>query len=330
MTNPSRRFLQIIFALIAVIAIGTVGYRLIEGWSPLDCLYMTVITISTVGYTEVHALSEAGRIFTIVLIIIGVGVLFYGVTTVVQYVIEGNLEIILGRRRMKDKIAKLKGHIIVCGFGRVGKEVARVFQQEGVDFVVVDNSKDSIAEAAASGYLYVEGNASSDEVLKEAGILHARGLVAAAGSDADNVFVTLSARGLRPDIFITARASAQESEFKLRRAGADRTIYPHVLGGRRLAMLALRPLVVDFVDTALESRGKELVLENIGVGPGSPVIGKTCKEGQRCGNGAVILAVRKKDGRLFTSIADEMLLELGDQLIVIGNRDQLRDLEGTS
>jgi voltage-gated potassium channel len=330
MTNPSRRFLQIIFALIAVIALGTVGYKLIEGWSLLDSIYMTVITISTVGYTEVHALSQAGRIFTIVLIISGVGVLFYGVTTVVQYVIEGNLEIILGRRRMKDKISKLKGHIIVCGFGRVGKEVARVFQDEGVEFVVVDNSKDSIAEAAASGYLYVEGNASSDEVLKEAGIINARGLVAAAGSDADNVFVTLSARGLRPDIFITARANAQESEFKLRRAGADRTIYPHVLGGRRLAMLALRPLVVDFVDTALESRGKELVLENIGVGPGSPVVGKTCKEGQRCGNGAVILAVRKKDGRLFTSLSDEMILELGDQLIVIGNREQLRDLEGTS
>jgi len=330
MPNPSRRFLQIVLALIIVIAIGVVGYRLIEGWSLLDSLFMTITTISTVGYREVHELSRAGQIFTIVLIITGVGVLFYGVTSVVQYVIEGNLEIILGRRRMKDKISKLKGHIIVCGFGRVGKEVSRVFHDEGIDFVVVDNSKDSIAEAAASGYLYVEGNASSDEVLKEAGILNARGLVAAAGSDADNVFVTLSARGLRPDIFITARANAQESEFKLRRAGADRTIYPHVLGGRRLAMLALRPLVVDFVDTALESRGKELVLENIGVGPGSPVIGKTCKEGQRCGNGAVILAVRKKDGRLFTSLSDEMLLELGDQLIVIGNREQLRDLEGTS
>lgn len=330
MINPSRRLLQIIFALVVVIAIGVVGYRLIEGWSLLDSLFMTITTISTVGYKEVHELSQAGQIFTIILIVTGVGVLFYGVTTIVQYVIEGNLENILGRRRMKEKISKLKGHIIVCGFGRVGKEVARVFQEEGVDFVVIDNSKDAVAEAAASGYLYIEGNASSDEVLKEAGILHARGLVAAAGSDADNVFITLSARGLRPDIFITARASAHESEFKLRRAGADRTIYPHVLGGRRLAMLTLRPLVVDFVDTALESRGKELVLENIGVGPGSPVIGKTCKEGQRCGNGAVILAVRKKDGRLFTSISDEMMLELGDQLIVIGNREQLRDLEGTS
>jgi voltage-gated potassium channel len=328
--SPLRRFSQIILALIAVIGIGVIGYRLIEGWSPLDSLYMTITTISTVGFKEVHELSNAGRIFTIVLIVTGVGVLFYTVTTIVQYIVEGNLESILGRRRMKEKISKLKNHIIVCGFGRVGKEVSRVFRDEVVDFVVVDNSKEATAEAAANGYLYVEGNASSDEVLKEAGILQARGLVAAAGSDADNVFITLSARGLRPDIFITARASAHESEFKLKRAGADRTIYPHVLGGRRLAMLALRPLVVDFVDTALESRGKELVLENIGVGPGSPVVGKTCKEGQRCGNGAVILAVRKKDGTIFTSLSDEMLLELGDQLIVIGNREQLRDLEGSS
>ncbi len=313
-----------------VIAIGVIGYRLIEGWSLLDSFFMTVTTISTVGYMEVHPLSTGGMVFTIVLIIGGVGVLFYTLTTVVQYVVEGNLANVLGRRRMKEKISKLKGHIIVCGYGRVGKEVARVFQGEGIDFVVIDNSKEAIAEAATNGYLYIEGNASSDEVLKEAGILQARGLVAAAGSDADNVFITLSARGLRPDIFITARASAHESEFKLKRAGADRTIYPHVLGGRRLAMLALRPLVVDFVDTALESRGKELVLENIGVGPGSPVVGKTCKEGQRCGNGAVILAVRKKDGTIFTSLSDEMVLELGDQLIVIGNREQLRDLEGTS
>jgi len=328
--SPLRRFLQIIFALIIVIAIGVVGYRLIEGWSLLDCLFMTVTTISTVGYREIHPLSTGGMVFTIMLIIGGVGVLFYAVTTVVQYIIEGNLANILGRRRMEEKISRLKGHIIICGYGRVGREVARVFQEEKSPFVVIDYDKEAIAKAAEDGYLHLVGNATNDDILKEAGILQARGLVAATGSDADNVFIALSARELRPDIFITARAGAPESEAKLKRAGADRTIYPHVLGGRRLAMLVLRPLVVDFVDTALESRGKELVLENIGVGPGSPVVGKTCKEGQRCGNGAIILAVRKKDGTLFTSLSDEMLLELGDQLIVIGKREQLRDLEGSA
>jgi voltage-gated potassium channel len=231
---------------------------------------------------------------------------------------------------MKEKISKLKGHIIVCGYGRVGKEVARVFLEESMPFVVIDLGKEAIAEAASNGCLYIQGNASSDEVLKEAGIIQARGLVAAAGSDADNVFITLTARGLRPDLFITARAGAQESEAKLKRAGADRTIFPHALGGRRLAMFALRPLVVDFVDTAMQSHKRELVLEEISVGPGSPVSGKTCKEGQQCGGGAVILAVRKKDGTLLTDTFEEMVLEHGDQLVVIGHREQLRALEGST
>ena len=231
---------------------------------------------------------------------------------------------------MKEKISKLKGHIIVCGYGRVGKEVALVFHEEGMPFVIIDHAKEAIAEAANNGCLCVQGNAASDDVLKGAGILHARGLVAAAGSDADNVFITLSARGLRPDLFITARADAQESESKLKRAGANRTIFPHALGGRRLAMFTLRPLVVDFIDTALHSHKHEFVLEEIEVGSGSPVVGKTCKEGQKCGNGAVILAVRKKDGTLLTRFSEEMLLEIGDELVVIGSRDQLRALEGST
>jgi voltage-gated potassium channel len=328
--SPLRRFLQIIYAVVIVVAIGVIGYKLIEGWTLLDSLYMTVITLGTVGYREVHPLSTGGMVFTIVLIVIGVGVIFYALTTMVQYIIEGNLANILGRRRMKEKIAKLRGHIIVCGYGRVGREVARVFQEERIPFVVIDHNSEAIAKAAADGYLHLVGNATNDDILKESGILQARGLVAATGSDADNVFITLSARELHPDLFITARAGAPESEAKLKRAGADRTIYPHVLGGRRLAMLALRPLVVDFVDTALESRGQELVLENIEVGPGSPVAGKTVREGRSCCSGATILAVKKKGGALLTSLSDDTSLELGDKLVVVGNREQLRTLEGST
>ncbi|HXZ95240.1 MAG TPA: potassium channel protein [Dehalococcoidia bacterium] len=328
--NPVRRFLQIIYVVGIVVAIGVIGYKLIEGWTLLDSFYMTVITLSTVGYREVHPLTTGGMVFTIVLIVIGVGVIFYALTTVVQYIVEGNLANILGRRRMEEKISKLKGHIIICGYGRVGREVARVFQEERVPFVVIDYDKEAIAKAAEDGYLHLVGNATNDEIIKQAGILRARGLVAATGSDADNVFIALSARELRPDIFITARAGAPESEAKLKRAGADRTIYPHVLGGRRLAMLAIRPLVVDFVDTALASRGQELVLENVGVGPGSPVAGKTIKEGRSCCAGATILAVKKKGGALLTSLPDDTQLELGDELVVVGNREQLRALEGST
>jgi voltage-gated potassium channel len=328
--SPLRRFLQIVFAFLLVVAVGIIGYMIIEGWSFLDALYMTVITISTVGYKEVADLSVAGKVFSIALIIGGVGIMFYILTIMVQYIIEGNIANIMWRRRMKEGISKLKDHIIVCGYGRLGTEVARVFENEGTPFVVIDPDQEAIGRAAFEGHLYLQGNANSEEILKEAGIDRARALVVAVGSDADNVFITLSARGLRPDLFITARASAHESESKLKRAGADRTIFPHRLGGRRLAMLALRPLVVDFVDTALHSRGRELVLENVEVGPGSPVAGQTLVEGQRCCKGATILAVRKKGGNLLTRVSDDTLLELGDELVVIGTREQLRTIEGST
>jgi voltage-gated potassium channel len=326
--NPSRRILQIVCALIVVVAIGIVGYMTIEEWSLLDSLYMTITTLSTVGYKEVHELSFSGRIFTIVLIIGGVGIMFYGLTTMVQYVIEGNIANILRRRPVKEKITKLKDHIIVCGYGRVGREVARVFESEGSPFIIIDPDLQAINKAANDGYLYVQGNATNDDILKEAGIERARALVAAAGDDADNVFITLSARGLRPDIFITARVDALEAETKLKRAGADRTIYPHVLGGRRLALLALRPLVIDFVDTALHSRGKELVLEDIKIGKGSPVLGEIIREGHRCGSGAIILALKKKGEKLITDFSNAVPIEIGDEVVVVGTREQLQTLEG--
>ena len=207
--------------------------------------------------------------------------------------------------------------------------MARVFAEEGAPFVVVDLSQEALAEAASDGYPYLQGNATSDEVLKEAGIYQARRLVAALGSDADNIYVTLSARGLRSDLFIVARACADDSESKLKRAGADRIISPHRLGGRHMAMFALRPLVVDFLDIATHSRDRELVLEDIKVGSGSPLAGVTIKEGQQYSGGTAILVVKKRDGSLLTHPSPETLLELGDELVVIGTREQLRAMEGS-
>jgi len=323
-----QRLLTIIYALVIILCVGVIGYSVIEKWSFLDSLYMTVITLSTVGYQEVRELSDAGRIFGIVLIIFGVGAMYYTLITVVQYILEGNLATIWGRRRMKDKIAKLKSHVILCGYGLVGREVARVFKEEGVPLVIIEQDPEALALAAESEYLCVHGNANSDEVLEEAGIRRARALVAALGTDAENVYVTLSARQMRADLFIVARASTSESEPKLLQAGANRTMSPYGIGGRRLAMLTLRPVVVDFVDTTLTSRRGELVLENIKISQGSPVCGKEIKEGRQYSGGTTILAVKKRDGRLFTNPPSDTLLEVDDELVVIGTREQLRSLEG--
>jgi voltage-gated potassium channel len=322
------RFLRVIYALLFIIAIGVIGYMIIERWSFVDALYMTVITISTVGYGEVHVLSAVGKAFSIVLIVAGVGVVMYTATMIVQYLIEGRFFNTRRRRRMQEKISKLKNHFILCGYGRVGREVAYVFEQEETPFIVIDVNDEAVSKANNDGYLYLQGNATSDEIIKEAGIDRAKGLIATMGSDADNIYVTLSAREMRPDIFIIARAFAEESESKLKRAGANRTILPQRLGGRRMAMLAIRPLVVDFIESAVQSRGREFVLENIKVGPSSPIVDITVKEALGCCGALAILLVKKKDGNLIPNPPDETLLEFEDELVIIGTREQLRTLEG--
>jgi len=330
--SPRQQFLTVIYALLLVIAIGVIGYMTIEGWSFLDAFYMTIITLSTVGYSEVHNLSAAGQVFSIVLIVFGVGAMFYALTSIIHYLVEGHIGDILGRRRMKEKIRKLKGHFILCGYGRVGQEVAHTFEIEKTPFVIVDLDQEAIIKATDNGYLCVQGNATDDDTLNEAGIHQAKGLVAALGSDANNLYITLSAKGIRSDLFVVARVCTEESdavESKLRRAGADRVISPHRIGGRRMAMAALRPLVIDFLDTALHRRGRgELLLENIQVGSDSPMVGMTIKEGQRHSGGTAILAVKKRGGTLLTDPSEEVLLEQGDELVIVGTRRQLRALEG--
>jgi len=324
--SSRSRILWGVFALVIIIAIGAIGYVIIEGWSFIDALFMTVITITTVGYEEVHPLSAGGRIFSIFLIVGGVGGALYVLSSIVQFIIEGQLGIALGRRRMERRIAKLKEHFILCGYGRVGQEIARIFTEEGVPFVIIDKDKESIASAEKDGYPYMLADATNDEGLKEAGIEQARGLVVAAGSDADNVYITLSARGMRPDLFIEARASSSQAEAKLKRAGADRIISPYSLGARRMAQLALRPTVVDFIDTVIYRRGQELQLENVAVGNDSALIGLTVEEA-RLRTKAVILAISRKRGKVVTNPTAEESIQAGDMLITLGTREQLTALE---
>jgi len=322
------RFIRIAIAISLVVIIGTLGYMVIEKWSLSDAIYMTFVTISTVGYTEVHDLSDAGRIFTYFVMFGGIGTMTYTLISLVQYFVEGQLAGVFGRRHMKDEISKLTGHVILCGYGKVGREVAHVFENEGTKFVVIEANEEIAQNAVKDGYLCIQGDATRDSVLKESGILKARALVAALSSDADNLYVTLSAKELNSNIFVVARMDNEASESKFKHAGANRTMSPYGIGGRRLAMLTLRPLVVDFVDTTMTNRGRELTLENIELRPGSIIEGMTVKDGIQKSGGAQILAVRKKNDRLVTAPPSEMILEIGDELVVIGTREQLRVIEG--
>jgi len=324
--KPQKRLRRGLIILASIIAAGTIGYMHIEGWSFDEAIYMTVITISTVGYGEVHPLSNTGRVFSIFLIAGGVSGALFVASAAIEYLLEGRLRAILGRRQMKAKTAKLKDHFILCGYGRVGEDIARTFSEEGIPFIVLDSRPDNIALAEEQGYLCLLGDATSDKVLIEAGIERARGLVAAVGSDVDNTYITLSARGLRPDLFIEARASSEEVETKLNRAGANRAVSPNSIGARRMAMLALRPAVVDFIDTVTYGRGRELEMENVAVGGNSPLIGQTI-EAIRNQTKAAILAISKKGGKPLANPPSEKVIEVGDRLIIIGTKEQLKALE---
>jgi voltage-gated potassium channel len=324
--NPIRRLLWGICTVAVIIIAGAIGYIIIEGWSFIDALYMTIITITTVGYAEVHPLTTTGRVFSIFLIIGGVSGALYTLSVIAGYIIEGHLGTTLGRRRMERAIAKLKEHFILCGYGRVGQEIARIFTDEGVPFVVIDKNQESVANAEKNGHLYLLADATNDEVLKETGIEKARGLIVAVGNDADSLYITLSARGLRPDMLIEARVSSSEDEAKLRKAGANRIISPHSLGARRMAELALRPGIVDFIDTVVSRRGTEFEMENITVSQDSALINLTVEETRRRSK-ATILAISRKTGRMIANPSAEQTIQAGDILITLGTREQLSALE---
>src|SRR3712207_1203463 len=292
----TRRIESALLALGIITVVGVLGYMVFEGWSFADALYMTVITLTTVGYREVRPLDATGQLWTMALLITGVGTLFYAAVSSVELVVEGTIRGYFGRRRMEAAIRKLNGHYILCGYGRVGRQVAAELALDDVPFVVIEQDPETVEECVVEGYLVLLGEA-SDDVLEEAGVRTVRGLVAAVDSDADNVFVVLSARKLNPRLHIVARASSDESAAKLEIAGADRTLSPYAVGGRRLASLATQPLVVDFLDIVTRGEeGIEFRLEEFRVPEESFIADQTIGElriGER--TGAMILATRHRD-----------------------------------
>jgi voltage-gated potassium channel len=321
-----RRLLVAAILLISVIAIGTAGYAVLEGWSPFDAFYMTVTTITTVGGGEPRPLDVAGKWWTIIVVAFGFGSLTYTVLAAFGYIIEGHLGAEVSQRRMRGRIAKMRDHFILCGFGRVGREIAHDFTTERIPFVVIDINQDSLERAAAEGFTVMHGNAADVATLQAAGIERARGLVTAVDDDADNIYVTLSARVLRPDLFIVSRANAEDAEHKLRLAGANRVISPYRIGGRRMASLATRPTAVEFVDTVLSANNGQLLLEDLTIKAGSAWIGHSLAELFPGGDEAFVLAL-KREGEMRFRPQPDTELRAGDELVAAGPPEAIRALE---
>lgn len=323
MTRPIRRFLVV---LVGIGLAGTIGFMVLEGWSVLDAVYMTVITLSTVGFGEIHPISAAGRIFTIVLITAGVGAVAYLFSTLSQYVVSGALTGSFRSRRMQRTIDGLSKHFIVCGYGRVGQHVVTDLEDRGRQCVIIESDA-SVAERLGDR-LVVPGDAAADDTLRSAGIERAQGLVAATGNDADNLFITLSARSLNPDILIVARANDPASEPKLLRAGATHAISPFSISGHRIASQLLNPSITDFLDVVMHSANLELWLEEVTVAGGSDLDGSDMEAAMlRLEVGANIIAIRRAEQRGFTTVPRTGLqVRPGDVMIALGTREQLHAL----
>lgn len=322
-----RRLGYALAVFTAVVVVGTLGYAFIGGWPLFDALYMTVITMGGVGFREVHPLTPASQIWTMFVIFGGVGSLGFAVVTVTDFMVEGHFNGILERRRMNQRIESMKGHHIVAGLGRVGSVVAEELERSGRDFVVIDNGEEALAHARARGWAAVQGDATEEETLRQAGVERAASLIAALDSDSANVFVTLTARGVRADILIVARATVPSSEAKLRRAGADRVITPTDIGGRRMAAMVTRPEVVDYLDVVSGGAGLGMKIEQIALTADDPYTGVSIADAHiRSATGAYVLAVAHQDGTVDRNPEPSTTLRAGDTLVVLGSEEQLRSL----
>ena len=323
-----KKFGFLVIILAAVIGFGTLGYIVIEMWSPLDALYMTVITLTTVGFGEVYPLSHSGKIFTIILVVMGVAGVAYTLSVIARMVVEGEIKSLLGRRKMQKGLKELTNHYIVCGFGRVGRRIAQELCARKVPFVVIDRDPQRIEQAETDCFIFVQGDSTSDQTLLDAGIERAKGLITAVVDEADSVFIVLSARQLNPGLFITARAESDEGEKKLLRAGANKVISPHKIGGIRMALTALRPNLVDFMSLVTFDQRTDLSIEEIEVKGGSSLVDSTIKDCHiRHDLGTTIVGIKKPGKDVFLNPSPETTIEAGDILIVIGERKGLEKLE---
>ncbi len=325
----SRQFFVSVFLLFCIVALGTLGYVFIEGWGVMDAMYMTVITLATVGFSEVHSMDQAGKLFTIGLIVIGGGFFIYVAGAIVQFMVEGRIREILGRRKLDKQINRLKDHFIVCGYGRIGRVLChQLIANSPQDIIVVDQDEALVPVLEEDKMLYLTGDASSEASLLRAGIQRATCLVAALATDTANVFLVLTARQLNPNIFIMARTSYKESESKLRAAGANMVESPYDMGASRMALKILKPTVTSFLDIALTRKRDDIQMEEIPVSDASELVNVMLKDsGIRQKYNLIIIAIKKQDGNMIFNPSFETVFKEGDTVIAVGKVADLERLE---
>ena len=324
MVSAAKKLKISLFILASTFILGTVGYHYIEGWSFVESLYTTVITLATVGYGDFHPQQMTGRLFTVVLIIFGVGAMAYTAGIATEAMVEGQLQRVMGRGRLKKKIEKLIGHYIVCGYGRIGEIICREFAASAIDFVVIDDDPEAIQRVEEEGYIYYHGSATEDKTLVEAGVERAKGVVCTLPSDAQNLYVILTAKEYNAALYILSRAEGETSERRLIRAGADRAVSPYTVGGMRMAMAALRPAVVDFIEITMRGQGLDLRLEEIAVCETSPILGTSMAESKiRQRYGIIIVAIKKESEEMIFNPEAGYSIEQGDRLITLGEKEKL-------
>ncbi|SEM05193.1 voltage-gated potassium channel [Syntrophus gentianae] len=319
-----KKLLIASFLLFLILVLGTVGYVLIEGWGIIESFYMTVTTISTVGYGDFTPATWQGRLFTVLLVLFGVGTMLYSVSMFAEMMVEDRLKKVLGRGSMENRIERMKNHYIICGFGRMGSLICRELAEEKAPFVVIEKNPDIIQRLEDEGYVYLKGDATDDKSLLRAGIRRAQGVVCVLSTDAENLYTILTSKELNAGIYILSRCEEEVSEHRLLRAGADRVISPYKMGGMRMAMAILKPAMMDFIEITTRRQSLELRMEEMPLSEDSAIIGRSLEAAEiRKSYGLIIVAIKKDSGKMIFNPPAGYVIEKGDRLIALGEDEDV-------